>query len=197
MSDINTTTTYHMSLNPQIYEPSRSNAFEFILNTDLNNMLLAGTDKSVAATEEDYLRGVAETIRVAVVESSVPHFKIDPIEIRRGNAKVLFAGLPSFESGELKLNDFVGARTKDALMAWQALAYDVTRDVVHLASNYKYDCTLVEYSPDLARIVRSWRLIGCWVSDIREDNFNHEENTKRSLTATIQYDRAIPDWTNA
>ncbi len=197
MSDINTTTTYHMSSNPQIYEPSRSNTFEFILNEDLNRMLLAGTDKSVDPTVDDYLDNITETIRVAVVESSVPHFKIDTIEIRRGNAKVLFAGLPSFESGELKLNDFVGARTKDALMAWQAKAYDVTRDVVQLASNYKYDCTLIEYNPDMTYVVRSWRLIGCWISDIREDNFNHEENTKRSLTATIQYDRAIPDWTNA
>lgn len=184
--------TYHIQSHPELYQPAVSNTFQFIINENLNRLLFAGIDQQGTIQEEDYLNNIQETIKLSVVESSVPHFKISPIEVRRGNSKALFAGLPEFDAGSLKLDDFVGARTKDALLAWQAQAYDVINDVVNSAEKYKYDCTLVEYNPDQSAIVRQWTLIGCWISDISEDPFNHENRDKRSINATIQYDRAIP-----
>lgn len=185
--------TYHLSSHPELYEPSRSNCFEFVINDDLNRLLFAGTDTGNELDDTDYLNQIQDTIRLSVSDASVPHFSIDPIEIRRGNSRMTFAGLPSFSAGSIKLHDYVGARTKDALMAWQALAYDVVNDVVHLAANYKYDCTLIEYNPDMTQVLRTWRLIGCWISDIGEDDFNAGTNDERSLNATIQFDRAIPE----
>ena len=135
--------SYHLSSHPELYEPSRSNCFEFVINDELNRLLFAGTDTGNAVEDSDYLNQIQDTIRLSVATATVPHFSVDPIEIRRGNSKVLFAGLPSFSAGKITVHDYVGARTKDALMAWQARVYDVVDDVVHLASNYKYDCTLI------------------------------------------------------
>ena len=187
----------HIS-NPELYEPAVSNAFQFVINPALAKLLYAGVDSTVEDVmkdESNYLSNIDETIRLSLITGKVPHFSLDPIEIRRGNSKIKYAGMPTFDNEDLTLHDFVGARTKDALLAWQALAYDVVNDVVKSASNYKFDCTLLEYTPDMSRVLRSWTLKGCWISGLSEDPFNISERNERTITATLHYDRAIPDHT--
>ena len=185
----------HIS-NPALYEPAVSNAFQFVVNPNLTKLLYAGVDRNVQDVQKEdsnYLYNIDETIRLSLISGKVPHFAISPIEIRRGNSRLKYAGQPEFDNEDITLHDFVGARTKDALMAWQALAYDVVNDVVRSAANYKYDCTLLEYTPDMSRVLRSWTLKGCWIGAISEDNFNLTERRERTITATIHYDRAIPN----
>jgi len=182
--------TYHLADNPQLYEPARTNNFEFVV-TDIDDLLYAGTD-SATATEADHITNGQEVLRVSVVSSTVPHFSLSKIEVKRGNNTVKFAGTPTFDDGTLVLNDYIGARTKSVLLAWQALAYDVRTEKVHRATNYKKDCTLVEYSPDYDEVIRTWTLKGCWISSLSEGEFSNETNDKKTVTATIVYDKAIP-----
>ena len=181
--------TYHLADNPQLYEPARSNNFEFIV-TDIDDLIYAGVDRDTA-TEKDHIKNGQEVLRVSVLSSSVPHFTLSKIEVKRGNNTVKFAGVPTFDDGQLVVNDYMGARTKSVLLAWQALAYDVRTEKVSRATAYKKDCTLVEMSPD-DEVLRTWTLKGCWVSALSEDAFSGETNDKRTVTATIVYDRAIP-----
>ncbi len=183
--------SYHLADDPALYEPSRNHAFQFVLNSKLNTLLAAGVFKD-AATEDDYFNNVADVIKISVSEASVPHFDLEVVSIKRGNSTVKYAGAPSWGEGSLKLDDFVGARTKDILMAWNALVYDSAADVVHLADNYKFDCTLIEWNGDFSKVIRSWTLKGCWLKSISEGNFTHADNGLRSIDATIVYDRAIP-----
>ena len=183
--------TYHLADNPQLYEPARSNNFEFIV-TDIDDLIYAGTDKNMPDDEKNHIKNGQEVLRVSVVSSSVPHFSLSKIEVKRGNNTINFAGTPTFDDGQLVLNDYMGARTKSILLAWQALAYDVTNEKVSRATNYKKDCTLVEYSPDYEEVLRTWTLKGCWISSLSEDAFSNEANDKRTVTATIVYDKAIP-----
>jgi hypothetical protein len=180
----------HLADYKELYEPARSNNFEFIV-TDIDNILSAGTNFN-GAQDSDYIKDGQDVIRISVAEASVPHFSLGTIEIARGNSRVKFAGVPTFDSGTLVLNDYIGARTKDALMAWQALAYDVVSEKVHWSYNYKKDCQLIEYTPDYEQIIRIWDLKGCWVSAVSEGNFSADSNEKRTVSATIVYDKAIP-----
>ena len=180
--------TYHLANNNDLYEPSRSNNFEFLV-TDVDNLLRAGVDRDLA-DEADYITNGQEVIRVSVNKSSVPHFELGTIEIKRGNNVIKFAGNPTFGSGSIELHDYIGARTKDALMAWQALAYDVRTEKVFSASNYKKECKLIEYTPDYNTKIRTWVLKGCWVKSISEGEFNNESADKRLISATIEYDKA-------
>lgn len=182
--------TYHLADNPTLYEPARSNNFEFVV-TDIDDLIYAGTDKNTAS-DKDHITNGQEVLRVSVVSSSVPHFSLGKIEVKRGNNTIKFAGTPSFDDGKLVLNDYMGARTKDILLAWQALAYDVITEKVHRATNYKKDCTLVEYSPDYDEVLRTWTLQGCWISELSEDDFSNEDNDKRTVSVTVVYDKAIP-----
>jgi hypothetical protein len=58
-------------------------------------------------------------------------------------------------------------------------------------ADYKKDCTLIEYTPDYQEI-RKWRLEGCWVKGITENEFSMEDAAKRQITANIRFDRAVP-----
>ena len=164
--------TYNLADNPNLYEIARSNNFEFIIS-DFDNLQPA--------------------IIMSVTRASVPHFTQDVIRVRRGNNEIKYAGVPSFGEGSLVVNDYIGAGTKDYLMAWQNHSYNVITEKVGLVQDYKKNCTLIEYSPDY-QVVRSWTLYGCWISGLSEDDFDSDNgNSTRRVTATIQYDHAKLD----
>lgn len=180
--------TYHLADNPNLYEIQRSNNYEFIV-TDIDGILRAGMQG-----DETYARimNAQEVLRISVQSASVPHFTQQPISVRRGNNELKFAGTPTFGSGTIVVNDYIGADTKAVIMAWQHLSYDVYTEKVGLVQDYKKDCYLVEYSPDY-QMVRRWILHGCWISGINENDFNNNGNEAHQLTVTIEYDRAELD----
>lgn len=174
---------YHFSANKQTYEIQRGNNFEFIPDASLNNIIAYGSDTKTFPNAQ-------ELIRLSVSGMSVPHFSQNPIEIRRGNTSVKYAGVISWDSGSLECYDFIGAETKDILMAWQARSGNPLYQTVGQQADYKCGATLIEYTPDYSEIVRTWKLDGCWVSGISEDNFSFDSNGARKIRVTLQYDRA-------
>lgn len=185
--------TYHLAQNPELYEPARSNNFEFVVVGLPEKLLYAGVEETDNVSDDKkYIKNAQEVLRVSVLSSSVPHFSLGKIEVKRGNNTMKVAGVPTFESGTLVCNDYIGARTKDILEAWKALAYDVRTQLIQKMSKYKMEAYLIEYSPDYEEI-RRWHLYGVWCSDVSESEFSNESNDKRTVTATIEYDYAIPE----
>ena len=107
--------TYHLADNPTLYEPQRSNNFEFVV-TGLDNLLREG--EAEAATEDAaFIKNAQEVIKFSVNKMSVPHFSQKSIEIQRGNNTIKAAGVPTFEDSTLEVNDYIGADGKSVLMA--------------------------------------------------------------------------------
>lgn len=191
---------YHLAGQPDLYEIQRANNFEFVvdfasntaLNEAVNRLYLTSTFEDVAEAGDTIDLGTAsECLRLSVVKSSIPFFKQEVITLDRGNSQIKFAGKPTFNSGTLVINDFIGANPKSILMAWQNLSYNVQTEKVGLAKDYKINCTLIEYTPSYEP-VRYWELTGCWISELSEDDSNMEESGKKQVTATIEYDYARP-----
>lgn len=176
--------TYHLANNPNIYEIQRTNNFEFVVS-DIDGILRAGSESATYANAQ-------EVIRMSVVSCPIPHFTQSVIDVKRGNTTLKYAGVPTFQAGTIVLNDYIGADTAGVLEAWQNLSYNVRTEKVGLASDYKKDCYLIEYSPDY-QPVRRWIMRGCWVSGLSEDDMNNENNSKKTVRATIEYDRAELD----
>lgn len=174
--------TYHLADNPNLYEVQRTNNYEFIIDPSINGIEKADGEGSIANAQE--------LIRLGVTSASIPHFTQQPIEVKRGNSTLKYAGVPTFDSGTITCNDYIGAEVKEVLMAWQNLSYNVTTEKVGLAADYKKDCILVEYSPDY-QVMRTWKMYGCWISGLSEDNFDSETNNKKKITVTIQYDKGV------
>lgn len=59
-------------------------------------------------------------------------------------------------------------------------------------SDYKKTCYLMEFDPSF-NLVRTWKLIGCWVSAISENDFTMGSAGEKTISATITFDRAIPE----
>jgi hypothetical protein len=183
--------SYHLADNPELYESQRDNNFEFIV-TGIDNILRVGAEPGDTSPN---IENASQTLRFSVVSSSVPMFSQEVLSIRRGNSIMKFAGAPTFSEGTLVVNDYIGADTKSALMAWQNLSYNVKTQMVGYMSDYKKNCWLIEYDPNF-KIVRQWILYGCWITGISQPEFDAENGDKRQITATIAYDWAemqMPD----
>ena len=187
MPQDNTYGTYHLADNPDLYDPMRNNSFEFVV-TGLDKLLRVGADGS---EENAYITNAQEVLRLSVDSASIPMFTQEVIPVKRGNSTIKFAGTPSFASGSLVVNDWIGADSKSALMAWQNLSYNVKTDRVGNAADYKKDCWLIEYTPDYTKQVRQWQLKGCFISGLSEDAYSMSSDGKKTISATIEYDRAI------
>lgn len=218
MADLNDTNklgTYHISSDLQKYEIARNNFFTLLVDveTELRDLVYPEFSYTGENAENEFVTSTSgksgqEAIKLSVNRMFVPHFSTNPIEIRRGNSIVKFADVPSWSSGSLSAQDFVGLEVKNILMAWQALTYDVVSDtqgragdwdqvigeganrqVIH-HKGYKRNCVLVEYSPDYEQI-RYWDLIGCWISRLEEAPFESDGTGGREITITLEFDRAI------
>lgn len=180
----------HISTNLANYEAARTGFFSLIVD-DLDNIVKATySGDHAAAPASDKIAKAQEALKLNVLTFDVPHFELETLQYKRGNDTVKFAGVPTFSSGSLKVDDVVGIDTKSILMAWQALAYNVHTRKGGRMVDYKKTCTLIEYDQTYTQ-VRSWDLYGCWVKTLSEDAFDKENDGKRAITATIEYDRAV------
>lgn len=177
--------SYHFAANKETFEIQRGNNFEFVIDPSLNNMQAFGSDTKTFPNARDL-------IRLSVSSASVPHYSQNVIDVRRGNTAVKYAGTISYDTGSITCYDFIGAETKDILMAWQAKSGDPLNQTVGLQSDYKFTASLVEYPPDYSSIVRTWKLDGCWISNISEEDFSVDADGSRRISVTIVYDRAYP-----
>lgn len=139
---------YHLADNPKLFEPQRSNNFDFIV-TDIDNIIRSDardtdTNKTIPNAQN--------ILHFGVVSSSLPMFTQEVITVNYGNSVMKAAGKPTFSDGTLVVNDYIGADTKSVLMAWQNLSYNVRTDKVGRMADYKKNCYLQEYTPD-------WQLI--------------------------------------
>lgn len=185
----NSLSAQHISSNLANYEAARTGFFSLIVD-DIDNIVNAafsGDPRDAAAS--DKIARAQETLKLNVIKAPVPHFSLATLEYRRGNDQVKFAGVPTFDAGDITVDDVVGMDTKSILMAWQALAYNVYTRKGGRMKDYKKTATLIEYTQDFEQ-VRSWTIYGCWVSKISEGEFDKENDGKRQITATIEYDRA-------
>lgn len=190
--------TYHLADNPTEYQPVRKNNFRFIL-TGVDALLRAGITNAEGGADnldeyigrsDDIIHGSQDVLDFSVVSFKAPHFKQEELNVKRGNSTVYYAGVPTFDAGDLVVNDFVGADSKSVLMAWQALSYNVVEDTIPSSNVYKKDATVLEYLPDNT-LVRYWELKGCWVTGISEDDWDNNSGDRKTVTATIRFDRAI------
>ena len=185
----NSLSAQHISTNLANYEAARTGFFSLIVD-DIDNIVSAAfSGDHRDATNSDKIARAQETLKLNVVKAPVPHFSLKKEEFRRGNDVVTFAGVPTFESGDITVDDVVGMDTKSILMAWQALAYNVYTRKGGRMKDYKKNATLIEYTQDFEQ-VRSWTIYGCWISSIQEGEFDKENDGKRQIRAKLEYDRA-------
>ena len=180
---------YHFASKKELFEIQRGNNFEFVIpNGAFTSMTPFGETAEIHSIEN-----ANEMIRLSVSSASIPYFNQSVIEVRRGNTAVKYAGPLSYASGSITCYDFIGARTKDILMGWQARSGNPLYQTVGQQADYKMDCFLQEYTPDYSELVRTWKVEGCWISDMSDGGYSQDAGgSAKSINVTIQFDRAYP-----
>mgnify|MGYP006967454895 CR=1 FL=1 len=113
----NSLSAQHISTNLANYEAARTGFFSLIVD-DIDNIVSAAfSGDRAAATDNDKIARAQETLKLNVIKAPVPHFTLQPLEYKRGNDTVKFAGVPTFKDGSIVVDDVVGQRTKDMLYA--------------------------------------------------------------------------------
>lgn len=182
--------TRHISQNLSVYESARTGFFVLDIH-GLNEQLLSPdyTGDPAYAKPEDYLQIPEEVLRLNVIKFPLPHFSISTNEYRRGNDVVKFAGIPTWDDGEIVVDDIVGLDTKSVLLAWLYKAYNPHTRKGGRMKDYKKSATLYEYTQDY-ELIRSWNIEGIFITKLSEGEFDRENDGKRQITASFSYDRA-------
>lgn len=181
---------YHLSDNPRIYEIQRTNNFIMIIS-DVNRLKhRQDTVSKDTIQTTSWSASPSTVLRCSIKAASIPTFSQSPIEVRRGNSVIKFAGVPSFSSGTLECYDFIGADVTGILTAWQAEAYNVETEKVGLVTDYKRSGYLIQLSPD-GEAVRAWRMSGMWVSNLDLGRMDYDSNDKHTISVSVEYDKAV------
>ena len=187
----------HISSNYANYEAARSAFFVLTVpETQFDNLLRPDyTGDPNAAEESDHLVAAtaAESLRLNVTRTSVPQFTLETGEYRRGNDTVKFATIPTWDAGEISVDDVVGLDTKAILLSWLFLAYNPITRMGGRMKDYKKIAYLTEYTQDYEPI-RQWTLEGIFVTAVKEEPFDKENDSKRKLSVSFVYDRAVLDY---
>lgn len=181
----------HFAAKKELFEIQRGNNFEFVIPKGaFSSMTPFGEGAEVQTIDN-----ANEIIRLSVSSASIPYFSQNVIEVRRGNTAVKYAGPISYGAGSIKCYDFIGARTKDILMGWQARSGNPLYQTVGQQADYKMDCFLQEYTPDYSELVRTWKVEGCWISDMSDDGYSVDSGgSAKQISVTLQFDRAYPTY---
>ena len=183
-------TAEHISNNLANYEAAR-NAFFVLVVHDLDNLVKPNYTGENPG-ENDYIANAEEVLRLNVVKSSIPHFSVGTESYRRGNEVVNFATTPTWDGGSITVDDVVGLRTKDILVAWLYKAYNPNTRKGGRMSEYKKSAQLIEYTQDYEQ-VRIWNIQGMFITKLNDSEFDRENDGKRQITVDFVFDRATMD----
>lgn len=182
--------TRHISSNLGNYEAARTGFFVLEV-ADLTNLLKPNyTGEPEAAGPNDYIQNASDILRLNVVKCPVPHFSVETLTYRRGNDVVHFAGVPTWDGGQIVVDDIVGLDTKSILTAWLNKTYNPHTRKGGRMVEYKKHATLIEYTQDYVPI-RRWQIEGIFITKLSEGDFDKENDGKRQITADFIFDRAI------
>lgn len=183
--------TRRISSNLRNYEAGRTGFFVLKVY-GLNNLLPPDyTGDPAAAKPNNFLNEevTAESLTLNVVKCPIPHFEVATKEYRRGNDVVKFAGVPTWTTGDIVVDDVVGLKTKSILLAWLYKAYNPHTRKGGRMVDYKKSADLYEYTQDY-ELVRTWHIEGIFITKLDEPPFDKENDDKKQITASFVYDRA-------
>lgn len=175
--------SYHMTKDPSRFEPQRTNNFEVVINFKKDLTSYSNGKPINIISKND----ASKSIRLAVANFSAPQANLNVLKVPYQNNIVKYAGKPDFPESSITFHDFIGLDVEEILSAWFELAYNLEKETIGSAEDYKQSAILYEYSPD-GSTVRSWNLKGVWLSSYNLGEFAQDGGDVRKVTGALQYD---------
>ena len=131
-----------------------------------------------------------DIVTLAINSSSLPTLTVPQVELNHGNGVVKVAGQPEVDDVTIEVKDFVGDDVEAILYEWFTEVYNPEDDTIGMASDYKRDGYIYQYSPDES-VKRTWNLYGIWPTSFDGGDMNYEGSDQKLISLTLSVDRAI------
>lgn len=166
------------------FEPGRTS--DFILKIKFERDLYDMEGRFVC-TKADATENLALSLR----NYAGPQMTVDPLTIRTGNGQVNYAGVPSVANSSIAFTDYIGLKTEQILLAWYSMAHNILNDKIGFKEYYAQDGILYKWAPNGTRQI-SWWLMGCWINEYNQGQFDRQNPDLRQFSTTILYDKPVP-----
>lgn len=166
------------------FEPGRTS--DFILKIKFERDLYDMEGKFVCTAAD-----ATENLALSLRNYAGPQMTIDTLSIRTGNGQVNYAGTPSVANSAITFTDYIGLQTEQILLAWYSMAHNILNDKIGFKEYYAQDGILYKWAPNGTRQI-SWWLMGCWINEYNQGQFDRQNPDLRQFSTTILYDKPVP-----
>jgi len=127
------------------------------------------------------------SLDLVVQKAFLPRLQLNVLELRHGNDAKKYAGVASWEGGQVTIWDTLSQLELDAVLAWYQSTYDWETGVIGNSAEYKKAGTIREYAAN-SQFIREWRLQGLWISELDLGELDASQGEMKQISFTIQID---------
>jgi hypothetical protein len=129
----------------------------------------------------------APKLELIVQQAFLPKVSLNVLNLQHGNDSKKFAGVATWEGGQLNIIDVLSQNELTALLAWFKQTYNWKKGTIGTAEKYKKKGYITEYASD-GKYIRRWELEGMWISDFDFGQLDAQAGELKQIAATIQID---------
>lgn len=134
-----------------------------------------------------------ESLRLRVDSASIPGIGVSDIAVNAGGHVVHYSDRVTYShKWKFGVRDYEDLRITQALKAWHALQWDRTTGVSRPKTEYSTDVYVQLLAGD-KQPLQTFRLIGCFISDIPEIPLNYTQSSIVVYDVTLTYDYFITE----
>lgn len=136
------------------------------------------------------IEGVTDTeenLELVIRRAFLPKPSVNPLEIRHGNDAKKYAGVVTWEGGQLSIIDTLSQEELSTVLAWFKKTYNWRKGTIGVASEYKKNGYITEYASD-GRYRRKWQIEGMWISNLDFGDLDASSGEMKQVLLTIQID---------
>lgn len=134
------------------------------------------------------ISGLDTNVTILTKSFPLPKSANEVIVVKMGNSETKYAGHATFEAGDMTLYDSVSLDTEKALQDWRDSVYDSRTEAIGLASSYKRDAVVTEFTPD-GSISRQWKLEGVWPNAFTPGELSNDDSGVKEIQISLTWDR--------
>ena len=133
--------------------------------------------------------GLPTNLMFMVQGMPLPSSENEVLSVKFGNSVIKLPGPASFSEGEITFRDSIDLDTEQSLYDWRLMVYDPVTERIGKSTNFKKNAMITEYSPD-GSVGRQWKMEGVWPSAFKPGEMNNDGSEIKTMSLTLQYDRA-------
>lgn len=132
------------------------------------------------------LEGI-NNLELVIQQAFLPSVSLNVLELRHGNDAKKFAGVATWNGGQINIMDTLSKDELDSILRWFKSTYDWTNAAIGVGSDYKKSGFITEYAAD-GKYTRQWKVEGMWISSLELGTLDATSGEMKQISMTIEID---------